>query len=243
MKRLIFAAALLLGVAAAGASAQNFNAQQQSEIRAVVRDYLVNNPDVLRDALNALQARVDAQRRVKAETDPRDFSIGARNAPITMVEFFDYRCPYCQAALPSIVDLVRTRRDIRFVFKEMPLSIHGPPALEASEASVAAMPQGHYWQFHQALMSFRGDLSSADINRLAAQSGIDVARMRRAMADQTTGPAIMKLINDNAGLAADLGAEGTPAFLINGQLVPGFAPDLISQKLREAGDEARLHPR
>jgi protein-disulfide isomerase len=239
MKRILFLLAVLVAGAAPAALAQSFNAQQQGEIRAVVRDYLVNNPDVLREALNALQARVDAQRRVKAETDPRDFAIGPRNAPITMVEFFDYRCPYCQAALPSIVDLVRNRRDIRFVFKEMPLSIHGQPALEATQASVAAMPQGHYWQFHQALMSFRGDLTSADINHLAQQSGIDVARMRRAMAD----PAILKLINDNSSLATDLGAEGTPAFLINGQLVPGFAPDLISQRLREAADQARLHPR
>jgi protein-disulfide isomerase len=239
MKQLVFAFTLLAAALLPGASAQSFNAQQDAEIRAVVRDYLVNNPDVLREALAALQARVEAQRRVKAETDPRDFSIGARNAPITMVEFFDYRCPYCQAALPSIVDLVHSRHDIRFVFKEMPLSIHGQPALEATEASVAAMPQGHYWQFHQALMGFRGDLSSAQINNLAAQSGIDVARMRRAMGD----PAIMKLIDDNSNLANDLGAQGTPAFLINGQLVPGFAPDQISQKLQEAADQARLHPR
>src|SRR5262249_43954786 len=158
---------------------------------------------------------------VKAETDPRDFSIGPRDAPITMVEFFDYRCPYCQAALPSMIDLVRTRRDIRFVFKEMPLQMHGQPALEATQASVAAMPEGRYSQFHQAMMSFRGDLTSADIDRLARQSGIDVARMRRAMDDQ--GPALIKLVNDNSSLATDLGAEGTPAFLINGTLVPGFS--------------------
>jgi protein-disulfide isomerase len=239
MKQLFLALTLIAAAVLPSASAQSFNAQQGAEIRALVRDYLVNNPDVLREALAALQARVDAQRRVKAETDPRDFSIGARNAPITMVEFFDYRCPYCQAALPSIVDLVHRRHDIRFVFKEMPLSIHGQPALEATEASVAAMPQGHYWQFHQALMAFRGDLTSDQINSLAAQSGIDVARMRRAMSN----PAIMKLIDDNSSLANDLGAQGTPAFLINGQLVPGFAPDLISQKLQEAGDQARLHPR
>jgi protein-disulfide isomerase len=239
VKRFFLGLMLLLLAAAPAASAQSFNAQQQAEIRAMVREYLVNNPDVLREALDALQARVDAARRVKAETDPRDFSIGPRNAPITMVEFFDYRCPYCQAALPAMMDLVRTRHDIRFVFKEMPLSIHGEPALEATQASVAAMPQGRYWQFHQALMSWRGDLTSADIDRLARQSGIDVPRMRRAMND----PAIMKLINDNASLANDLGAQGTPTFLINGTLVPGFAPDLINQRLREAAAQARLAPR
>lgn len=237
MKRFALAI-MMLGFAWAGAPAsaqQSFNAQQQAEIRAMVRDYLVHNPDVLREALNALQARVDAERRHKAESDPRDFSMGPRDAPITIVEFFDYRCPYCMAALPWVQDMVRTRRDIRWVFKEMPLSIHGQPALEATQASIAAMPQGRYWQFHQALMSFRGELTSAHIDQLARQSGIDVARMRRAMND----PAIMRTINETEGLATDLGATGTPAFLINGQLVSGFDPDGLQARLRQAADEAR----
>jgi len=201
----------------------------------MVRDYLVNDPDVLRDALSALQARVDTERRHKAETDTRDFSIGPRDAAITVVEFFDYRCPYCMAALPWVQDLVRTRHDIRFVFKEMPLAMHGQPALESTQASVAAMPQGRYWQFHQALMSFHGDLTPARIDQLAQQSGIDVARMRRAMTD----PAIMRLINENEGLANDLGATGTPAFLINGRLVSGFDREGLEEHLRQAADEVR----
>jgi protein-disulfide isomerase len=235
-----FALALvLLCFAWAGAPAsaqQSFNAQQQAEIRAMVRNYLVNNPDVLREALTALQARVDAERRHRAETDQRDFAVGASNAPITVVEFFDYRCPYCMAALPWVQDLIRTRRDVRFVFKEMPIyQLHGEPAVEASRASIAAMPQGRYWQFHQALMSFRGELTSARIDQLARQSGIDVARMRRAMND----PAVSQLLAENEGLAADLGANGTPAFLINGQLVSGYNEAALNQQLRQAALEAR----
>jgi protein-disulfide isomerase len=237
MVRLALALVLLcLAWAGAPASAQqSFNAQQQAEIRAMVRDYLVNNPDVLREALEALQARVDSQRRHRAESDSRDFSMGPRDASITIVEFFDYRCPFCMAALPWVQDLLRTRHDVRFVFKEMPLSIHGQPALESTRASIAAMPQGRYWQFHQALMSFRGELTSARIDQLARQSGIDVARMRRAMNDE----AITRLINENEGLAADLGANGTPAFLINGRLVSGFDPEGLDQRLRQAADEVR----
>jgi protein-disulfide isomerase len=215
---------------------QSTHTPQQAEIRAMVRDYLVNDPDVLRDALSALQARVDAERRHKAESDSRDFSIGPRDAAITVVEFFDYRCPFCMAALPWVQDLVRTRHDVRLVFKEMPLSIHGQPALESTRASIAAMPQGRYWQFHQALMGFRGELTSVRIDQLAEQSGIDVARMRRAMNDE----AITRLINENEGLAADLGATGTPAFLINGHLVSGFDQESLEQRLREAADEVRM---
>jgi protein-disulfide isomerase len=237
MRRLILILGMLsLTLLGAPASAQHsFNAQQQAEIRAMVRDYLVHNPDVLREALSALQARVDAERRSKAETDPRDFSMGPRSAPITIVEFFDYRCPFCMASLPWVTDLVRSRHDIRFVFKELPLSIHGEPALEASRASIAAMPQGRYWQFHQALMSFRGDLTAERIDQLARQSGIDVARMRRAMTD----PAITRLLDENNSLAADLGATGTPAFLINGQMIAGFNEEALNQRLQQASLDAR----
>lgn len=229
---LIFA---LLAFAAPPATAQSFNAQEQAEIRAIVRDYLVRNPEVLREAAAALQAREDAQNREKAQTDPRDFAIGPANAPIIVVEFFDYRCPYCQAALPWVVDTVRSRRDVRFIFKEMPLEMHGRPALEASQASVAAMQQGRYFAFHQALMGFTGDLSSERIDRLARQSGIDVTRMRRGMGDE----AITTLIRDNTNLASSLGVTGTPAFLINGRLVAGYNPQRLDEALREAGRQAR----
>lgn len=233
---LIFTLLIAAWAGVPAAAQQSFTAQQQAEIRATVRDYLIHNPDVLREALDALQTRVDAERRVKAETDQRDFAMGPHDAPITVVEFFDYRCPYCQAALPWVNDLIRSRHDVRFVFKEMPLSIHGEPALEAARASIAAMPQGRYWQFHQALMSFHGDLSSERIDQLARQSGVDVARMRRAMNDE----AITHLLNDNEGLANDLGASGTPAFYINGQLISGFDQQGLEQRLRQAAEEARL---
>ena len=219
------------------ASAQTFNAQQQSEIRAIVRDYLVHNPDVLREALDELQTRVTAERVARAENDPRDFSMGARDAPITIVEFFDYRCPYCMATLPWVNDVIRTRRDVRFVFKEMPIfELHGTPAVEASRASIAAMPQGRYYQFHRALMSFTGDLTSARIDQLARQSGIDVARMRREMED----PAIIELLQDNAALATDLAGQlATPTFVINGQIVHGANTRELDRRLREAARDAR----
>jgi protein-disulfide isomerase len=233
MRFILAALGVLLFAAPAGA--QSFNAQERAEIRAVVRDYLVQNPDVLREALDALQERVNNDRVARAENDSRDFSIGPADAPITIVEFFDYRCPYCAAAIPWVIDTIRTRRDVRFVFKEMPLEMHGQPALEATQASIAAMPQGRYLQFHQALMNYRGDLTSEAINRLARQSGVDVARMRRAMQNDD----IVQLVQDNMSLASDLGATGTPAFIINGELVSGFNRERLDERLRAAAREAR----
>lgn len=233
MPRLLVAFLFLLF--AAPAAAQTFNGQEQAEIRAIVRDYLVRNPDVLQEALEALQERTNAERWQRAKSDPRDFSIGPADAPVTIVEFFDYRCPYCMASLEWVVDVVRTRRDVRFVFKELPLDIHGEPAIEASRASIAAMPQGRYFQFHQALLNYSGDLTSDRIDQLARQSGIDVARMRRAMASE----AITDILQDNRGLAVDLGVNGTPAFFINGEMVAGYNRPLLEEKLREATRNAQ----
>ena len=238
MARFIFGL-LALVLACAPASAQSFNAQQQAEIRATVRDYLVNNPSVLQEALDTLAARKNADRVRRAETDPRDFSVGPANAPITVVEFFDYRCPFCLAALPWVMDTVASRHDVRFVFKELPLPIHGEATLEASRASIAAMPQGHYLQFHRAMLAFTGDLTSPRIDQLARQSGIDVARMRRNMSD----PGVISLLQDNRGLATDLsGADGigTPTFLVNGRVVIGFRDSTeIEAAIRAAAAERR----
>ncbi len=228
----------LLGLAlfaAPVASAQTFNAQEQAEIRAVVRDYLVRNPDVLREALDALAERTSSERWQQVRSDPRDFAIGPADAPVTIVEFYDYRCAYCHSALEWVLDLTSTRRDVRVVFKELP--ILGPASDEASLAAIAAMPQGRFLQFHRALMSFplNRELTSAEIDRLARQSGIDVARMRRGMNDQ----AIVTLLQDNRAHAIDYGINGTPGFVINGELVPGFNPPLLEARIREATREAR----
>lgn len=225
--------ALLLAAASAPASAQRFNAQEQAEIRALVREYLVNNPEVLREALDALADRTDAERWARMRSDPRDFSIGPADAPIVIVEFFDYRCPYCHAALEWLSDVARTRNDVRIVLKEFP--ILSDASMEAARAAIAAMPQGRYWQFHRALMSFRGDLTSERIDQLARQAGIDVPRMRRAMNDEN----VTRLLQDNRALAIDLQNTATPLFVINGEMIAGFDQQRLDARLREATREAR----
>jgi protein-disulfide isomerase len=234
----LLALSLGLWCAFAGlAPAQTFNVQEQAEIRAIVRNYLVDNPDVLREALDALQQRLDDERWRAVRSDARDFSLGPADAPIVIVEFFDYRCGYCHGALGWVADTVRTRNDVRVVFKEFP--VLGPASVEASQAAVAAMPQGRYWAFHQALMRFRGDLTSARIDQLARESGIDVARMRRAMNEPQSSARIMELLRENHSYASDYGITGTPGFVINGRVVSGFDVDELNRTLQRATREAR----
>lgn len=220
---------------APAAFAQTFNAQEQAEIRAVVREYLVRNPDVLREALDALADRTSAERWQQIRSDPRDFAVGPADAPVTIVEFYDYRCAYCHAAMEWVIDLSRTRRDIRIVFKELP--ILSDASMEAARAALAARPQGRYLQFHQALMSFPLDreLDTGAIDAIARRVGIDVARMRRDMND----PAIMATLEQNRAHAIDYNITGTPGFVINGELIPGFNQPRLEARMRDVARERR----
>lgn len=232
---LIGLALLCAPTAAAAQAPQGASAAEDARIRAVVRDYLLKNPEVIEEALAELERRRMEARREKVENDPRHYAIGPRNASVTIVEYFDYRCGFCKAALEWVTRVQRTRPDVRIVFKEFP--VLGPSSLEASRAAIASLRQGgeRYFRFHQALMTARGDLTGEVIDRLARQSGVDVARMRRDMND----PAIAKLIQDNYALGEEGDVAGTPAFMINGKFVYGFDEAALDQALREATAEAR----
>lgn len=219
---------LCLAWAPAPASAQqSFNAQQQAEIRAMVRAYLVNNPDVLREALNALQARVDAERRHKAETDSRDFSIGARDAPVTIVEFFDYRCPYCKQVEPALEALLKEDRQLRIIYKELP--ILGKDSVYATRVALAARKQGKYDKFHAAMMAAKGQIDERVILQVAANVGLDVERVKSDM----QAAEIEDVIKRNYDLAQALDVHGTPAFIIGDEMVSG-AIDIATMKQKIA---------
>lgn len=218
---------------ASPASAQALTNAQKEDVRTVVRDYLRQNPEVVEEAMAELERRREAARRVRIEGDARDFSIGPRNAPVTIVEFFDYRCPYCHDAMTWLFEVNRRNpQTVRIIFKEFP--VLGEASVEASQAAVATIKQGKYVAFHRAVMSHRGQIDSAQIDTLARRAGIDVARMRRDMEDR----AIMDHLQSNHEVAADSKIDGTPAFLINGKWVRGWnrteADKLLAEALRDA---------
>lgn len=210
-----------------------FTPAQAEDIGAIIRAYLIANPEVLEEAFQALQDKRMAEAMTAMTSDPRAFSLGPSDAPITIIEFFDYQCTFCHQAMAWVFATQRARNDVRVVFMELPSL--GPQSVEAAKAAIASMRQGKYLGLHQALMSHRGPLDAAVIDRLAVGAGVDVARMRRDMGS----PEIEDLIADTHEFAARIGGQGTPLFVINGRIVAGFDERSLSQALREAAEETR----
>lgn len=228
---------LLVGLVAlfspAPATAQAFNETQRAELRALIREYLVRNPEVLDEALVALQDHRQAEAVRRMTGDARDPSVGPRNASVTVVEFFDYRCPACHEAAEWVDQVTRTRgNQVRIIFKEWP--ILGPNSQEASRAALAAQRQGRYLPFHLAMMQHRGQLTSQVIDTLARGAGIDVARMRRDMAE----PGIRAHMDEVQNLSRDLGLSGTPTFMINGEPVQLRGDQPLVDTMNQAVDAA-----
>lgn len=149
-------------------------------------------------------------------------SLGPANAPVTLVEFSDFQCPYCyQAAaqLASILKMYPTQ--VRLVFREYPLESHSQAALAAA-AAIAAHRQGKFWPLHNAMFAHRTDLSRASITKLASATGVDMKRFEADWASKETQAAIARDIQDGDRA----GVEGTPTVFVNGKRYHGsLAPD------------------
>jgi protein-disulfide isomerase len=224
LRMFVALAAILLGMPEAGA--QGLTNAQRNEIRELVRSYLLANPDVIVEALNLFEERQKAEEaasRVAAlrdrladlKDDPGSPAFGPPGADVTIIEFFDYRCPYCKQMVGPIAELMRGDGRVRIVYKELP--ILGPDSLVAARAALAAHRQGAYRRFHAALMARRGSYDDAAIGAVATELGLDVTRLRADM----NRPEIAEQIDRNRALARDLGIRGTPAFVIGNDVVPG----------------------
>ncbi len=236
-------AALLLALLAPPrpARAQDFTASQREEIIAIVRQALKTDPSILSDAILSLRAQAErtqvadsgeAVRRNQAALSgvPGDYVAGNPHGDITLVEFYDPRCPYCRKSLPELDALVAGDRRIRLVEKLIP--ILGPESLLQSRAIAAAGLQDRYASLQHALMHDQGQPGLQQIRAVASQQGLDVARLDRDMAD----PALAARLQSAVALARQLGITGTPSFVIGGKVIEG---DVGLDGLRQAVADAR----
>jgi protein-disulfide isomerase len=227
--RTLLLAILLLWGAGPTVSAAEFSDSQRKEMEAIIKDYLLANPDILREMGQLLEAKErlaeDQQRKgalvANAEQifrDGTDFVAGNPNGKVTMVEFFDYNCGWCKKGFPEVLSLIEEDKDLKFVMKEFP--IFGGDSDYAAQAAVAANKQGKYWALHVAMMSHEGKVTKETVDELAAAQGLDMARLKKDM----ESPETAGILERNRTLAQSLAIDGTPAFIIDDKLVPGYLP-------------------
>ena len=141
--------------------------------------------------------------------------LGNKNGKEIIIEFFDYNCGYCKRSFPEIMELVSENRDIKIILKELP--VLGESSILASKASIASQKQDKYFEFHQELINFSGLISLIDIKKISKELGINYEQLQKDMNSEET----ILLINESYRLADLIGVRGTPAFIINNNLIPG----------------------
>ncbi|MDR1827445.1 MAG: DsbA family protein [Methylobacteriaceae bacterium] len=225
LKGLAGIALLLTGACLSPGSAAACNAAQQDEIKALVKDYLVNNPAVLMEALQVVEkeeARLKELRRMEItdgiKNNPNAIFTGDKDADVVFVEFFDYNCGYCRKTFEDIKTLANEDKKVRFIMKDFP--ILGPQSLEASRVSLAVRMQADdrkLFDFHTKMMESNNLADGASAREIAKELGLDMARLEADFAK----PELTAAIDESRELGRTLGLGGTPAFLIQGELIPG----------------------
>jgi protein-disulfide isomerase len=238
MKRLLLAACLL--AAASPARAQNaFTPEQRAQIITIVREALKADPSILRDAVTSLQAddaareAADSKARIaSAHTElfakPGDPVAGNPQGDVTIVEFYDPRCPYCRRMVPTIESLLQQDHGVRLVYKDIP--VLGPASTTEARAILAAQNQGAYLKMQSALMASAAEPTDLMIQNTAKGLGLDPAKLKADM----SSPGVSNRLQQNLSLARSLKVDGTPVFIIGDQLVPG-AVDEANLKALVAG--------
>lgn len=147
--------------------------------------------------------------------DPAAPVLGNPQGDVTMVEFFDYRCPYCKLMAPSLAALIGRDHGLRLVMKEYP--VLSRESIVAAKVALVAARHGAYGAFHTAMFALKGPLDEATVMQVAQSVGVAPEMARAEMAD----PAILAELRRNLALGAVIGVRGTPAFVIGSSIVPG----------------------
>ena len=227
---------------AQGKSDNNFSEGETATIKKLALEALLENPEILREASRILQAREEQKRNDSVSNLIREYSseltdtkdtvvIGNPAGDITIVEFFDYNCPYCKTAAKDLQDLISTDENIKFIPREWPILNNN--SVIAAKAALASIAQGKYKEFHWRLMK-EGSLSDKKIFEIAKSLQIDIPSLKKNMESEF----VINHIAKSTALARRIGFSGTPLFIIEGKFFPGFLPleelELIISDIRES---------
>ncbi len=234
MTKRLAVAVLALGLAtpAVALDIDNMSDAEREVFREEVRNYLLENPEVIMEAVSVLEQR-DAMAQEIADkelvasfsddifNDTHSWSGGNPEGDITLVEFIDYKCSFCRRAVPDVEELISSDGNIRFVVKEFP--ILGEQSLIASRFAISTLQTAGddaYKAVHDALLAFEGDFTERALTRLADALGLDGG----AIVDNMNSPDVDDVIAANHNLARALQINGTPTFVMENRMLRGFVP-------------------
>lgn len=228
-RKAIFAAFLSLSAFASPASAAEFSAAQKTEIESIIRSYLVDHPEVLREAAIALEkkqqveeaelhSRAIAKNKDALFNSSFDAVTGNPKGKITLVEFFDYNCGYCKKALGDLVTLMKSEPDLRVVLKDFP--VLGADSVEAAQVASAVRKQSSpekFFEYHQKLLGSRGHVGREQALGVAKDMGLDMDKIQKELKD----PSIRAGIEETMKVADALNLTGTPSYVLGDEAVVG----------------------
>jgi protein-disulfide isomerase len=227
--------------------AVDLSSNQQTEVEAIIKNYLIANPEIIRDAINELQRREDAaaqQAQVAAISENREplfnsarqIVLGNPNGDVTLVEFFDYNCTYCRRGLADVGDLIAKDPNLRVVLKEFP--VLGDGSVQAAQVAVAVrmVAPEKYDAFHHALLSEKGQVDGERALAVAGEVGLNPDELRAKLGDAE----IQATINESYELAGKLNLTGTPSYVTRKEVIVGAVGyPTLRARLDEARDCAK----
>jgi protein-disulfide isomerase len=235
------AVAVALGVTPARAE---FSGAQRGEIEKIIKEYLLQHPEVLQEAMSELEKKQAVAEAEKAKSaiknhsealynSPRQVTLGNPQGDVTFVEFFDYNCGYCKRALSDMITLMGKDPKLKVVLKEFP--VLGPGSVEAAQVAIAVRMQDKtgkkYLEFHQKMFGGRGQADKTRALAVAKEIGLDMARLDKDMKSEEIGATLQ----ESAKLAEALGLNGTPSYVIGNDVVIGAVGlDTLGKKIEAA---------
>lgn len=212
--------------ASKAATKSAFTDEQRAEMQDVIRNFILDNPEVLMESVNRYRDKEQKKKEegsVKVLKENMSFlnngkhpQIGNPKGDITVVEFFDYNCGYCKHALKAVQELTEKDKNVKVLFMEFP--ILSPTSTVASKWAVAANMQGKYWAFHQATLESTAPKDAENLAKIAQSVGMDVEKAKK----DATGKEVEAYMASVRDFGEKLNVTGTPAFIVGQQIVRGY---------------------
>lgn len=225
----------------------SFSDLQEEEIRALVYDYLMTNPEVIIESVNEYSRRqqmaaqdraVDGARENLARLlDPKHgYVAGAKDgkAKVAVIELFDYHCGFCKRAAPLVKSIMKNEKDVQVVFREYP--IFGEKSNYAAEIALSAREQDKFLDMHFAMMEASGDMTEDRVKKIAKAQGVNFAKLDLGRA----APSVANSIIETHEIVREMGVDGTPAFVVASldgdyvNVVQGFDAQALIESIEDA---------